>query len=353
MEDNKLPVSSLSLSRAKFAELIIVAIFLGFGISLTSSSITLITGFKPSQGIYIGGAICIISVIYISLKVFARRKEVYSFKGFFILDEKPNKIVKIEGHKLSESLRGYFESAFLENKDLEHIWDNDSLKLQDGLKTPEPRSMDIIREALEYFLLDTLSTHLIGYFKYPLQENKNISVLKREDIPSILLSNRFLELFSKPMKDRAAFEGIEEETEEEDWYILDVDSGSYRKFSLVLPYKSKVSRTNKGEIEIETHKFNITMKVNFDGCNTVLPDGFKEYYLSINGFEGYIANVVYQVEFNFSIKFKFMSLFSSFGWKDYNWIDSFLDLISKSVTKESFFNRINWDTIATLIKCLK
>lgn len=352
MEKNKLPVANLLLSRAKFIELIIVAIFLGFGISLTSSSITLIKDFKPMEAIYIGSTICIISIIYISLKVFSRRKEEYLYKGFFILNEHQNKIVKIEGYDLSETIRDYFESAFLENKDLEHIWNNDLLRLEDGLKTPEPHSMDIIREALEYFLLDKLSIHLTDYFKYPLKKNKNISVLKRKDIPDVLLSNRFLELFSRPMKDRAAFQEIDEETEEEVRCIVDVDGGSYRKFSLVLPYKSKVIRKNKGEIEIETHKFNIIMKVNFDGCNTVLPAGFEEHYLSIYGCENSLANVVYQVEFKFYVKFKITSLFSSLGWKDYNWIDSFLNLIDKSVTKESFFSKINWSIVATLIKCL-
>ena len=81
----------------------------------------MITDFKPMLGIYIGGAICIISVIYISLKVFARRKEGYLFKGFFILNENENKIVKIEGYELSETIGDYFESAFLENKDLEDM----------------------------------------------------------------------------------------------------------------------------------------------------------------------------------------------------------------------------------------
>lgn len=352
MGKNNLPVSSFLLSRAKFIELIIISIFLGFGISLTSSSITLLTGFNPVLGIYIGGAICIISAIYISLKVFVRRKEEYFYKGFFILNEHENKIVKINGYDLSETIKGYFESAFLENKDLENIWNNDSLKLQDGLKTPEPHSMDIIREALEYFLLDKLSIHLMTYFKYPKEKNKNISVLERKDIPNVLLSNRFLELFSKTMKDRAAFLDIEEENEEEEWYILDVDGGTYKKFSLVLPYKSKVIRTNKGGIEIKTDKFNIIMEVKFDGCNDVLPAEFEEHYLSIYGFENSLANVVYQVEFKFYVKFKITSLFSSFGWKDYNWIDSFLNLIDNSVTKESFFSKINWNTVSTLIKCL-
>ena len=55
MEKDKLPVLNLLLSRSKFVELVMVAVFLGFGISLTSSSITVINGFKPMLGIYIGG----------------------------------------------------------------------------------------------------------------------------------------------------------------------------------------------------------------------------------------------------------------------------------------------------------
>lgn len=352
MDNNKLPVSNLSLSRSKFAELIIVAIFLGFGISLTSSSVTLIEGFNPMIGIYIGSTICFISVIYISLKVFTRRTEEYSLKGFFILNEHQNKIVKIKGYRLSEELRDYFESAFLEDKDLEYIWNNDSLKLEDELKKPEPRAMDIIREALEYFLLDKLSSHLTSYFKYSSEKNKNISVLERDDIPSILLNNRFLELFSKSIKDRAAFDEVKDEVNEKEWYVLDVAGGSYRKFSLVLPRKSKVSRTDTGKIEIKTHKFNISMEVDFDGCNDILPDGFGEHYLSIHGFQDYLANVVYKVEFKFCIKFKIISLFSSLGWKDYNWIDSFLDLMDKYASKEVFFDKIKWETVTTLIKCL-
>lgn len=352
MERDKLPVSNLLLSRSKIIELIIVAVFLGFGISLTSSSITIIEGFKPMQGIYIGGIICFSSVIYISLKVFVNRKRRYLYKGFIILNELENKIVDIPGYGLS-GIRGYFESAFLENKDLESIWNKDPLKLQDELKTPEPRSMDILREALEYFLLNQLSVHLNDYFRYPLKENKNISVIQREHIPSVLLSNRFLELFSKPMKDRAAFIDIEQENEEQEWYILDVEGGSYQKFNLVLPYKSKVIRTNKNVIEIRNRKFDISMKVDFDGCNDVLPSGFKEYYLSIHGFDNYLANVVYHVEFDLYVKFKITSFLTSLGWENYNWIDSFLNSIEQSVSKELFLSKINWNTIVTLIKCLK
>ncbi|WP_006520519.1 hypothetical protein [Desulfoscipio gibsoniae] len=102
MEKDRLPVLNLLLSRSKFVELVIVAVFLGFGISLTTSSITLIEGFKPMLGICTGGLICILSVIYISLKAFVRRGKRYLYKGFIILNELENKIVNIEGYGLSE-----------------------------------------------------------------------------------------------------------------------------------------------------------------------------------------------------------------------------------------------------------
>ncbi len=356
MEKNKQPVSNFLLSRSKVFEFILVAIILSVGISIGSSSIAMLKGFEPVFGLYFGGVICILSLLYISKKIFFKRKEYYSYKGFFILDEIENRIVNIPEYDLSENIFSYFNNALLENKDMEYLWNNKKLNLQENLKEPEPHSMDIIREAFEYYLLDKLSTHLTDYFSYPLQKEKNITVFQREDIPEILMKNRFLDLFSKPMKERAIFQEIIEKVEgetEEDWYILDVDGGSYRKFNLVLPSKSKVFRTNENEIEIITHKFDIKMKINFDGCNTVLPTGFYEHYLSIYGFENYLANVAYSVEFIFQINFKIGSFFSTFGWEDYNWIDSFLNSFDKSVTEESFFDKINWSTTSTLLKCLR
>lgn len=351
-KSNNLPISSFLLGRTRLIEIIISAVFIGFGISLTASSLSLLDKFSPLIGLYLGLFICSFSIIFIAYKIFGRKVEEYSYKAFFILNEKKNKILNIEGYSFSESLSKYFRTAFAENKALEYIWSTEPLLLQNQPKIPEPRSMNLIRESIEYFLLDNLTTHLIDYFKFPAKSGKNICVFERDKIPSILLKNRFLELFSRPMEDREAFNGIYEMiNQDEKTYILEVDGAIYRKFEMVLPFKSQIRRDNN-EILIQTRRFTISLKVKFDGTNTVLPYGFQEHYLSIYGFEDSLVNVIYDVEVVATVKFKLCSFFSLTGWNDYNWIDSFLGKLDESLSKTNFFERINWNIVYPIIKCL-
>jgi hypothetical protein len=185
-----------------------------------------------------------IVLVFIAFRVVIRKKN-YTFDGFFILNENNNKIIEIPGYQFTKNIFNFFKTAFTENRALEHIWNSEPLKLQDEPETPEPRSMNIIRESIEYYLLDKLLSHLITCFNYPAEHKKNIIVLERDQIPNVLLHNRFLELFSKPIHDREHFIGIEETLgDDEDWYILDVDGATFRKFLLILPSKSEVSRIN-------------------------------------------------------------------------------------------------------------
>jgi hypothetical protein len=347
------PINSLLSGRTSLAEIVITAIFIGFGISLSVSSLTLFENFNALMGFYTGLMICIVSLVFISKRVIIRKKN-YTFDGFFILNEKENKIIDIPRYKFTEDIHTFFESAFTENKALEHFWNSEPLKLQDDLKIPEPRSVNIIRESIEYFLLDSLSNHLITYFKYPAEHKKNITVFERDQIPNVLLQNRFLQLFSKPIHDREHFIGIEETLrDDEDWHILDVDGALFRKFLLVLPRKSEVQRTHNKQIVIKTKRFILEMNVEFDRTNTTLPEGYLEHYLGINGFDEYLINVVYDVKIHISVNLKYRSLFSRTGWEDFKWIDSFIDKLNQSFSKEQYFHDINWNTAYTIIRSLK
>ena len=63
----------------------------------------------------------------------------------------------------------------------------------------------LIIEATEYYVLEKLSSHLTDYFNRPHFDEQELHTFARNDIPDVLLSNRFLELFSKPMEDRPLF----------------------------------------------------------------------------------------------------------------------------------------------------
>lgn len=351
---SNLPISKLLSGQAHIIEIAITGLFIGFGINLMAGSITLFEKYRPLLGFGAGLAITVLFIILAAIRIFGRRNEKYVFKGFFILNEKENAIRIIDEYDFSEKLEDYFRSAFVENKALEYIWNSEALKLQDESEKSDLRSVFIIREAVEYFVLDMLSTHLIDYFKYPGEHKEKICVLERDKIPGALLKNRFLELFSKSYEDREHFIGIDEEiNDDDDYYILEVGGAIYRKFVLVLPAKSTVERVNNNEILIKTKRFEFHIKVDFDATNTTLPRGFKEKYLSIHGFEEDISNVVYNVEVEVQIKFKIGSVFSPFSWDDYNWIDTFLNKLDKSFSKEVFFENINWKAIYCAIKCIE
>lgn len=346
------PIHSLLTERANLSEIIIIAIFLGFGISLTISSVSLFKNFNPVVGLLIGVMICLISLGYLTLRIFIRRKR-YLFEGFFILNENDNELIDIPGYEFVEHVHEFFETAFTENKALRHLWDTDPLKLQDELKEPEPHSVAIIRESIEYFLLDKLFSHLITYFEYPKKHSKKITVLEREQIPNILLKNRFLELFSKPMHDREHFIGIEDSLRQDDeLFVLDVNGAVFRKFLLVLPHKSRVQRINSSQICIETKRFLIDMEVEFDRTNTNLPRGYLEYYLGIYGYEEYLTNVVYDVKIHIQVNFKIRAFFTPSGWEDFKWIDSFMQSLNQSFSKDQYFKEINWNTAYTVLQGL-
>lgn len=91
-----LPVSTLLLRRANLMEIIISVIIIGFGISLTVSSMTLFENFNAQIGFFIGLATCAISLLYIVLRLIIRKKDNYIYNGFFML-QLVHKVQKLTG----------------------------------------------------------------------------------------------------------------------------------------------------------------------------------------------------------------------------------------------------------------
>ena len=105
------------------------------------------------------------------------------------------------------------------------------------------------------------------------------------------------------------------------------------------------------QIIIDTPILTLTLSCLFGGFSTVLKRGFYEYYLGIQHHpKGY-----HEYEFNVevSVKFKVRSLFSKDKELYYAWIDSFLDEITSYIDTDAFFDKINWDTVYSLIHCYK
>jgi hypothetical protein len=357
-EIRKGPLSDFLLGRTSLIELMLVAIFISFGVSTIAGSITLFKWFNPEYGILIGVVLCILSLIYLFFRAFGNRTKNQRFDGFFVYSKKDNTLVEIPRYRFADSVRDDLNSAFAENSALKLIWDKEPIntflsydKKKKQWVKKEPRAAKLLKEAVEYYLLEKLSIHLTDYYNNGNFREKDIYEFQRSQIPDVLLSNRFLELFSKSMDERPMF--AERNINDNNFIGETVmafgkNGATYQKFDLVLPRKSKVTRIKENQIEIKTRRFTMVLSVDFDGTNTVLPRGFEKYYLLRERFDDASA---YKVHIDVSIKFNLFSIFSMRSWGHYKWVDSFLKVLDESISQEKFFEMINWENVLTLIHC--
>jgi hypothetical protein len=218
--------------------------------------------------------------------------------------------------------------------------------------TPDRR---LILEATEYFVLRMLSTHLTNYFNDEKFKEENLTKLERKDIPQVLLENRFLNLFSKPMEERTA-------ASFEDRFVSKNTQGSsgesntdFRHFHLILPAKAKVSRTGENICEITTKKFTLRVSILYLGADELLPADFEKYYLRLQKYyKRPNPSMVKEkaIEIEVTVFFKNSIFFSTTGLQYYEWLDSYLDKLEEEFSTSYFFKKIGWDSVSTLMDCL-
>ncbi|MES2974831.1 MAG: hypothetical protein V4757_14550 [Pseudomonadota bacterium] len=346
-------VSALLGSRSSAIELVVAAVLLALAIELIAAAIT--PSF-PSTNVMLWAGVALAAA---SLAILVRRLLVTvnvqrSFEGFFCVHRKTNELLEVPGYQYSEELTGFFQALFAENEAPKKLWEADPLSKMFEVD-PETGSTkkriaaagQLVVEATEYFVLENLSTHLTDFFNQPAFDQSLLTELAREDVPGIVFKNRFLDTFSRPMHERAAF--VESTINDKSGRRVSASYGPgglrYSKFDLVLPKGARVGRSTDYGIEIETPKFHLTLDVDFDGFNTTLPRGFGRLYmdgLSISDLQTYQIGIVT------SIRFKPLALFTRSGWQYHMWLDSFLESLESEFAKEDFFRSIAWKQAITV-----
>ncbi len=366
-------VKGIILNRKNLIEIVVVTILLAFGVNLLAGRVLALTALKPLLPILVGAILCLGSIAYLSARLFGRHIESRTYEAFLIYNKKKKEIIPVQRYAFLEGIHQYMVGAFAENPALKTLWENEPLSdfsVSDIVKDKHkrPRSAQLLSEAVEYFILDELSTHLTDYFNVESFRKENLKEYRREDIPEVLLSNRFLELFSRPMEERSAFvsktlkkkgyveirrvdEPSEDIKEQGEIVRAYEPSGAiYDRFDLVLPTRSAVRRPEDNKVEIETKKLKMTISIRFEGFTTVLPRGFERYYLGIRNWQD---NAEYKLRIDIQVLMKLGALFSRAGWEYYYWVDSFLDKIEDRVSEDAFFKRLDWESVLTLLQCLK
>jgi hypothetical protein len=353
-------VQGIVISRQNLIDLVVAAILLAFGVDLIAGRILASAILSPHLTLLVGVVLCVGSVLYLAARLFGRRVESRTYEAFLIYDKKKNAIIPVPRYEFSEHIYRYMQGAFVENPALKTQWEKEPLRdlfavdLDEAVATRKPqKAAQLISQAAEYFVLDRLSTHLTDYFADEKFEKHSLETYRRGDIPEVLLSNPFLEMFSRPMEQRTPFVEDTFKVRPHGEVVFARGPGGviYDRFDLILPKGSNVRRVTDNRIDIETRKLRMAITVQFEGLCTVLPWGFEKHYMRITDRRDSVTE--FKIDVAIGVSMKLGALLSAAGWQYYRWIDSFLDKIEEDLSRDAFFKLINWESAFTILQCLE
>jgi hypothetical protein len=370
------PLSGILTERNSLTNIIIGTIIASLGINLISESLLQMFFFGAHIMLIIGIGASLASIWYFIRAMTAKRTQVRNYSGFFIVDYVEKKVIPVNRYPYSINLSRYLESACAESQDIRMVLERSIYVPDTTIKIPRENIDEVgiereeraavkklmaapdrrlILEATEYFVLRMLSTHLTNYFSDEKFKEENLTTLERKDIPQELLENRFLNLFSKPMEERTA-------ASFEDRYVSKSTQGGsdksnidFRHFHLILPTKTKVSRTGENNCEITTKKFTLSVAILYSGADELLPADFEKYYLGLQEYNQRSNPSMVKgkaIEIEVKVFFKNSIFFSRTGLQYYEWLDSYLDKLEEEFSASYFFKKIGWDSVSTLVDCL-
>ncbi|TET22936.1 MAG: hypothetical protein E3J71_04175 [Candidatus Stahlbacteria bacterium] len=369
-------LAEITTRRANLLEVLVIAVLIALGVNLLTASFLSFLSLPPAVLISIGSGLALIGVFYLLFRILARRTQIRNYQGFIVYDFKTNALVNVNRYHLAEELTMLIKAAFTENKDLQTIWNEYPLRdihikpaeTKEGSNSEAgisfvfpygnggelPKSVKLIEEAVEYYVLNELSRHISFYFEDEF-EKKHLITLKREDIPDVLMKNRFLDLLTKPMDERTAFlksPAPISKDKKNIWLSYSQTGALFQHFELVLPRKSVVTRLKGNQIEIKTRGFKLTIGVDFIECGSILPYGFGEYYLQ-RKFDVRLPLWRFKINVGVRADFNWGTILSGVGKRYCRWVDSFLDRLDETISEERFFDGIGWKSAVTVIEGLK
>lgn len=336
-------------------EILALAFLLALGINLLSSALPVELSLSSRGTGVVGLMLIFTSVAYLAYRFRAVTARELKLEGILALD-KARKPEEIDRYELSERMNRYFRGISAENKAIAKLWTDSriGIELDEIARTSRgahSQANQLVHEALEYFVLDRLTLHLSAYFDSERDVDEcSVVRVERADIPQVLLQNRFLELFSKPMEMREAF--MDHCTGDEHGkivYATGKDGAFFDHFELVLPSKSKVARLPGSGLSIQTSRFHLTVRPEFIGASTIFPNRFEELYLD----RKFDDLDLYGVSLRVKVEFKWWSLLTNSGWDYYEWLDSFLDELAATFDFENFLSKINWEAAASVATVLQ
>ncbi|WP_327386678.1 hypothetical protein [Streptomyces sp. NBC_01207] len=335
-------VKRLQAARASFLEVVVVAVLLAFSVAVLAT-----VAFEELGNIaslFLGLVLAAACFCYIVARNSRNRDYEAIATTAIIIERESNSLVRICGHEAIERMADYLDAGFAENPALLNQWQTQSLAghaLPADAPLPDTTgSRRILTEVAEYLVLETLSTHLSDFYRSREWDKGDLKVYRRGDIPDVLLSNRFLELFTREPMDRTGFFGPVESN-----IVMTSAPGRYfYRFELTLPSASRISRQADGRLLISSSQLDVYISVGFSYVN--IPLAFIARYLKKKpiGMNSYGLRVTIAAHAHKVLRPR------AKDWKYHAWLDAYMDNVREEFDFAAFLQRVGWDQIeATLV----
>lgn len=344
----KEPIETLKQIKKDFSNKMIFSVFVAAMVSVLAGGLV---EYFDKYSIHIIIAISVIlvlfGIIYSLCNIKKASRDEVIIKAFFIYNSKKNDCISIPRYNYSYDFVHNLKALFVENPNEKKMWNKDKLKFfefSDGehKHIENNFSVGLLKENMEYCVLDTLSMILTDYFN-AIDGRMFIQKYKREDMAQLLAQNRFLNTFSRSMEERSAFVTNRKKEKKVGTIVRAFGKNGeiYDRFDLVLPKKSTIEKTDKGFI-IVTPKVVLTAEFDINGYTYVTPSGFKEYYLNIP--DDLMFDVSsYCVDIKIKVKFNFLQSLLGQLETSHKWVDKFINTLQRDYSAKEFFDKINWE----------
>lgn len=331
--------------KTNLLEILAIAVIVALGVNVFSTGFVGFFNVPDFNALVVGGVSIFIGALLIIRNVKPINSGVFKFEAAICVDKESKELIPIEGYPFAEETSRFVKAICTENKAIHKLWTEDPIgstfSFNNGKPVHKtPKSNLLLIEAVEYFVLRSLSLHLNSYFiKNDLSSGDELTTLERKNIPSVLLENRYLELFSKPMEEREAFiKHGDGPSHGKVVYAFGKDGVIFDHFDLMLPKGSSVTRETNSSISIKTDRFNLNIHPKFEGMGSNFPHKFQTLYLG----RDFRSVSTLGVELIITVEFSAKALLTTKGWSYYWWLDSFLERIEESLSKNSFLEKISW-----------
>lgn len=341
----KKKIADLLAFKANLFEILIIAVLVALGVNILAYGLIGYLNFSFFQSATIGFLLVILGALVFLRNAHPINSGMYSYKGLVCLEEDTNDLLAIEGYDFTEEVSRYIKALCAENKAFLKIWSDEpigsGLSFEDNKAIhKKPKSHVLLIEAIEYYVLRKLATHLSGHFNNnALVSEEYLVKLERKNIPEILLGNRFIDMFSRPMEEREQFlDHGSHPSHGKVVYAFGRDGAIFDHFEMILPKGSSIVRENDSSISIITNRFKLNFRSEFRGWNTNLPRRFESLYMG----KEFRSISSFGVGLTVSVDFSAKSLLTAKGWEYYWWLDSFLGKLEQSFSINNFLSQISW-----------